>query len=79
MRRERYGDDDKDVGKTYHHIGEALADLGRLDDALENFEEAYRIRKGVLGDEHEDVAETLQCMGLVYYEHSDLEMALSFL
>ena len=40
---------------------------GRYDEALEAYEDALRIQRAKLGDDHPDVAATRNNLGLVYY------------
>merc|ERR1711862_611281 len=47
-----------------------------MGDSLQCYTRAVEIRKSVLGDRHEDVADTLQCMGNVHCVQEHLEEAL---
>jgi len=53
---ERYGEEHERVGAALHNVAVANLRAGLLDDARDAIEEAVRIRKLTLGDEHHKVA-----------------------
>jgi tetratricopeptide (TPR) repeat protein len=53
--------------------------MGEVGDAQRFYEECLRIRRLVLGDEHEDIARTLHNLGLVYYDGGNYDKALECL
>lgn len=53
---ERYGEEHERVGAALHNVAVANLRAGLLDDAKDAIEEAVRIRRLTLGEEHPKVA-----------------------
>eukprot|EP00287_Rhodomonas_sp_CCMP768_P010523 CAMPEP_0196720674 /NCGR_PEP_ID=MMETSP1091-20130531/3414_1 /TAXON_ID=302021 /ORGANISM="Rhodomonas sp., Strain CCMP768" /LENGTH=95 /DNA_ID=CAMNT_0042061975 /DNA_START=313 /DNA_END=597 /DNA_ORIENTATION=+ len=48
-----------DVAASLNNIGEVYRNLGKYEEALEKYNEALQIRRSKLGDDHIDVAKSL--------------------
>jgi hypothetical protein len=53
---ERYGEEHERVGAALHNVAVANLRAGLLDDARDAIEEAVRLRRLTLGDDHPKVA-----------------------
>ncbi|KAG7354995.1 tetratricopeptide repeat family protein [Nitzschia inconspicua] len=62
---ERYGEEHERVGAALHNVAVANLRAGLLDDARDAIEEAVRIRKLTLGEDHAKVADSLVEYGII--------------
>ena len=62
----------------YHKLGLVHSRMSKLDMALAQFEESVAMKKEIGGNDHFEVAVTLNCMGAIYGTKGDTDKALSF-
>ncbi len=62
-------------GAFLHDLGTVHWHLGLYDQAREQLEQALAIRRGLFGEGHREVAESLSALGSVYKEEGDLDAA----
>ena len=70
------GDSHRRVGSALHNVGIVNIRADNLDDAIDAFEEAIRIRKDVHGPDHHLVADSLLELGIALLSQKDYEDAL---
>ena len=58
-----------------HTIGQMFARLGRFDEADTQLREALTLRRQLFGDDHEQIADTLNALGEVRYDRGDFDGA----
>eukprot|EP00568_Trieres_chinensis_P015297 CAMPEP_0183326826 /NCGR_PEP_ID=MMETSP0160_2-20130417/83241_1 /TAXON_ID=2839 ORGANISM="Odontella Sinensis, Strain Grunow 1884" /NCGR_SAMPLE_ID=MMETSP0160_2 /ASSEMBLY_ACC=CAM_ASM_000250 /LENGTH=767 /DNA_ID=CAMNT_0025494909 /DNA_START=52 /DNA_END=2355 /DNA_ORIENTATION=- len=71
-------DFDIQYASTLHDLGLLCRKRGELDDALRAYNGALKIRQAVLGGQHEDTAQTMYNIGIVYCDKGAHEEALTF-
>jgi len=62
-------------GTVRHTIGQTFARLGRFDEAEEQLRLALTIRRQLFGNDHEEIADTLNMLGEVRYDRGDMDGA----
>ena len=63
--------------RTYTSLGRTLLRLGQIDEAIESFIEALRLKEILLGKESDAAAETHQSLAGAYYHAKDYENAFA--
>jgi len=58
-----------------HTIGQTFARLGRFDEADEQLRQALTLRRRLFGDDHAEIADTLNALGEVRYDRGDFDGA----
>ena len=74
-------DDDRQLvniryASTMHEVGLLHRQRGEIKEALQAYKEALNLRQTYLGDEHEETAQTLHCMGVAYCDIGAHENAM---
>lgn len=65
------------TGNTLVNLAALLANLGKLEESVKLFEEAYAIQRGILGDAHPQIAITLGFWGLALESNGKAEEAMA--
>ena len=77
--RAAYGDSHLCVGEIRMKVAKSQLEIGKLQEAMDNFLEAVSILRIVFGNDHTKVAECLYGIALVYEARSEFEEALDVL
>ena len=67
-----------EVAEILQNIGVIYDDMQLQEKSLEHFTESLRIKRKYLDDDHEDICETLSCIGNLYRE-IDMDRSIRFL
>ena len=65
------------LGRVCLNLGTVLADLQRTDEAAASFEEALRVIREAVGDDHPDVARAYDGLASVHYDKQELDQAIA--
>lgn len=63
------------VAASYHSIGVAYYVAGMYNEAIENTEKGYKLRKELFDEPHQDIAKSLNNLGILYESKGDLNKA----
>lgn len=72
------GEECRQMGDVWHHMGKIYSAQGDFDRAMEYFHKAFDIRFKTLGENHPDVAHSLNNMGICYYYKGDYTKAIEY-
>jgi tetratricopeptide (TPR) repeat protein len=76
VKEEYCGADSLEVAEILHCIAVLFDDQRDFDRSLRYYRKSLKIRRAALGDQHEDVCDTITCIGNVYKSMGDDATAL---